>query len=60
MEIARYRGADEYVSTRCWLGEHRECQQHPIVRCACLCHEVEALGIDGDRPSSGEPGPDGT
>jgi hypothetical protein len=57
MEIAGYTAPDKYVSTRCWLGEHEECRRHPIVRCACVCHEVDALDLDPEPClECGEPG----
>ena len=30
---------DNYVSTDCRSGDHRSCQEHPVLRCACECHE---------------------
>ena len=58
MEISGYTAPDKYVSTRCWLGEHEECRRHPIVRCACACHDIDALRLGGIGPcvACGEPG----
>jgi hypothetical protein len=42
---------EEYVSTACRVGEHEECQQRPVVRCACGCHtDNSANGNHQDAP----------
>ena len=30
---------DGYVSTACRGEAHDECKEHPVVRCACSCHD---------------------
>jgi len=31
--------AHDYVSTVCRTEDHASCQERPVVRCACACHE---------------------
>lgn len=30
-----------YISTACRIGDHHDCQDHPVVLCACVCHDDE-------------------
>ena len=33
---------NDYVSTACLVGAHKECERHPVVVCDCGCHRRTA------------------
>lgn len=54
---------DAYISTACRNLDHEHCRDHPVVRCACECHEGQPPwvdprkqanpgGVGGDPPSA--------
>jgi len=44
---------EEYVSSACRVGEHEECQRHPVVRCACTCHALPPGAAPGGSATPG-------
>lgn len=45
---------DTYISTACRNLDHQNCRDHPVVRCACECHEGQPPWVDPRK--QGNPG----
>ncbi len=44
---------DEYVSTLCRIGNHAGCQERPVVKCDCDCHNRAGVDSAPEGPLTG-------